>query len=297
MVAARQRVDRFARTALPVLLVGPTGAGKEVMARHLHAMSERAGRFMDVNCGALPRDMVESLLFGHRRGAFTGAIESVLGLIGCADRGTLFLDELTSLPVEGQAKLLRVLETGELTPLGSTVKTRIDFRLIAAVQEDVLARVEMREFRRDLLHRIEGVVIQLPPLRARSEDIEPLANYFAARQGCVLESSVILLLRRLDWPGNVRQLRSVIDRACILADDSRVGMGAVAEALEGGIDIRRVPEVHDRERFVEVCRSNGNDGPRVAAALGISRATLYRRLKIYGVRLGTGDSIGRLIVE
>jgi transcriptional regulator of acetoin/glycerol metabolism len=201
------------------------------------------------------------------------------------------------MPLEGQAKLLRILETGELTPLGSTAKTRVDFRLIAAVQEDVLARVEARQFRRDLLHRIEGIVIQLPPLRARLEDVEPLATYFAAEKGYALDHTAIALLRRLNWPGNVRQLRTVVERACILADGTTVGTRPLAEALEGGIDIRRVPDAADCERFMEVCRSHGNDVSRVAAALGISRATLYRRLKSYGVRLSPGSASTSLSLE
>jgi two-component system response regulator FlrC len=149
MTTAKRRLERFAGTTLPILLIGPTGTGKEVMARHVHAMSGRRGTLVDVNCGALPRDMVESLLFGHRRGAFTGAVESVTGLIACANEGTLFLDELTSLPLEGQAKLLRVLENGELKALGSTVNTSVDFRLVAAVQDDILERLESHQFRRD----------------------------------------------------------------------------------------------------------------------------------------------------
>jgi len=289
MTTAKRRLERFAGTTLPILLIGPTGTGKEVMARHVHAMSGRRGTLVDVNCGALPRDMVESLLFGHRRGAFTGAVESVTGLIACANEGTLFLDELTSLPLEGQAKLLRVLENGELKALGSTVNTSVDFRLVAAVQDDILERLESHQFRRDLFHRLEGLIIQLPPLRCRPEDIEPLAIFFAGQRGQVLHDDVIHMLRCLDWPGNVRQLRSVVERACILADEHFIGTRHLNEALDGTIGIARPAPPEERDRLIQTCNSFGNDISRIATALGISRATLYRRLKELGIRLGTRD--------
>jgi len=289
IATAKSRLERFARTELPILLMGPTGTGKEVVARHVHAMSGRRGRLVDVNCGALPRDMIESLLFGHRRGAFTGAVERSTGLIVSAHEGTLFLDELTSLPPEGQAKLLRVLETGELTVLGSTVKTAVDFRLVAAVQDDILERVENQQFRRDLFHRLEGLIIQLPPLRCRPEDVEPLARFFAGQKGYVVHHDAVHLLRCLDWPGNVRQLRSVVERACILSDEHFIGTRHVSEALEGTIGIRRLPPLAERDRLVQTCSSLGNDVSKIAAALGISRATLYRRLKDCGIRLGAGS--------
>jgi transcriptional regulator with PAS, ATPase and Fis domain len=286
IATAKSRLERFARTELPILLMGPTGTGKEVVARHIHAMSSRPGRLVDVNCGALPRDMIESLLFGHRRGAFTGAVESSIGLIVSAHGGTLFLDELTSLLPEGQAKLLRVLESGELTVLGSTVKTSVDFRLVAAVQDDILERVENHQFRRDLFHRLEGLIIQLPPLRYRPEDIEPLTSFFAGQRGYVVHHDAIHLLCCMDWPGNVRQLRSVVERACILADDHFIGARHVRDALDGTIGIKRLAPLAERDRLIQACSSFGNDTSKIAASLGISRATLYRRLKDCGLRLG-----------
>lgn len=184
ITAVRDRISRVARSNLPVLLIGPTGAGKEVVARHLHAMSNRRGRLVDVNCGALPRDMIESLLFGHRRGAFTGALETTVGYIARADGGTLFLDELASLPHEGQAKLLRVLETREVLPLGSGMAQRVDFRVVAAVQADIYTRVDSGQFRDDLFHRVAGLTLHLPGLGARPEDIEPTTRQRNVGSAC-----------------------------------------------------------------------------------------------------------------
>lgn len=285
LVAARSQLARFAGSHIPVLLVGPTGAGKDVLARHLHGMSRRRGRMIDVNCGALPRDMIESLLFGHRRGAFTGAVESSTGFIALADAGTLFLDELASLPVEGQAKLLRVLETGELTPLGSTVKKRVDFRLVSAAQDDLFARIESHQFRRDLFHRVEGVTIHLPALRERPEDIPPLATHFARVHGRSLEPEAFDVLLRQGWPGNVRQLRTVLERASLLSDGPSITAKTVCDALGVARNPSDTLRQQERERLIAICVAEGDDAARISAALGVSRATLYRRLKEHGLRL------------
>src|SRR5206468_4996239 len=160
---ARQLVARYAPTRLPILIIGPTGSGKDLVAREIHRQSLRPGKLTDVNCGALPREMAESLLFGHRRGAFTGAVEATTGYVSVADRGTLFLDELGSLPLEVQAKLLRVLETGEVHVLGSDVSRATDLRVVAAAQDTLADGMRVGRFRRDLFQRLAGVAIKLPP--------------------------------------------------------------------------------------------------------------------------------------
>jgi DNA-binding NtrC family response regulator len=276
---ARAGIERFAGSRLPVLLVGPTGTGKDLIARHLHARSRPHGQLVDVNCGALPRDMVESLLFGHRKGAFTGAVETTTGLIPRAHGGTLFLDELSSLPIEGQAKLLRVLETGEVLPLGASAKQKVDFRLVAAVHDDIIARVAQGLFRRDLFHRVAALRIELPGLATRKEDVPPLALHFARLYGRTISTSAMMVLQRRPWLGNVRELRTVIERAVLLSDHTAleadvVGDGEWEPERESGTQALR-----------NLCREHGSRAGAIAGALGISRATLFRRLRAHGISL------------
>jgi len=195
MKRARELVERFGPTTLPIMIVGATGTGKELVARHIHRVSRRHGTLVDVNCGALPQEIAESLLFGHRKGAFTGAVDTVIGHMERADRGTLFLDEVLHLTPQAQVKLLRVVETGEVQPLGSGQKRRVDFRLVSAAQDDTPGRLDHGLFRRDLFQRLAGVVIDLPLLVDRPEDILPLARHFATLQQRSLEagSETVLL--------------------------------------------------------------------------------------------------------
>jgi len=279
--------ERYARTRLAVLLVGATGTGKELFAQHIHERSGRPGLLVDVNCCALPRDMVESLLFGHRRGAFTGAIDSVVGHLERADGGTLFLDELASLALDAQGKLLRALDTGEVQPLGATAKRRVDLRVVSAVQDGLGVDIERGGFRRDLYQRVAGVVIELPPLTARPEDVVPLAEHFAALWGRRLEPGVERVLLSYAWPGNVRELRLVIERAGELVKNGTLAPSAVAEAIELGwpMQASAIQEADDRTRFVEICEAHGWHAARICAALGISRTTLHRRLQVLGLSL------------
>ncbi|MGH7701481.1 MAG: sigma 54-interacting transcriptional regulator [Gemmatimonadales bacterium] len=289
------QIQRYAQTNLPVLVVGPTGSGKELVARHLHWKSGRSGELVDVNCAALPRDMTESLLFGHRRGAFTGAVEHTDGLVAKAHRGTLFLDELGSLPVESQGKLLRVIETSEVRRVGETTKHRVDFRLISAVQEDVVECLKAGLLRSDLYHRVNGLRIALPPLRDRREDIVPLVEHFLAGQCSRLGSGAVEVLAAHDWPGNVRELRSVLERAFVLTDEGLLTAGVIAEAIDQS-DARDVVRFDLGARnvscraavdLVEACVRHGWDSRRVARSLSISRATLFRRLRVHGISLAS----------
>jgi len=282
--------ERYARTRLPVLVVGATGTGKELLAQHIHERSGRSGPLVDVNCCALPRDMVESLLFGHRRGAFTGAVDSSIGHLERSDRGTLFLDEVTSLAVEAQGKLLRTLETGEVQPLGASAKRRLDLRVVAAAQDDIGRAVTTVRFRRDLFQRLAGVVIELPPLAARLEDVLPLARHFAALQGRRLEAGVERVLLNYAWPGNVRELRLTIERAVQLADNGTLPASALAESI--GLGGTAPPEAAEtsgeRAALARLCESHEWHGGEIARALGISRTTLHRRLRELGLSLRHG---------
>ena len=288
--AAIHSVERFARTGLPILLIGATGTGKDLFTRHIHSQSARPGELVDINCGALPREMVESLLFGHRRGAFTGAVTDMAGLVSRASKGTLFLDELCSLSPEAQVKLLRVLETGQVRALGETRNLPVEFRLVAAVQEDFGARLESGAFREDLYHRIAGVIVHLPRLCDRAGDVPLLAAHFAAIHGRVLGPGSVAVLEQYSWPGNVRELRTVIDRAAHLVDGDTLDAGSLAEAVSQGAvrpmaNGARGPEADRRMTLLAACAANGWNPIRTAAALGVSRATFYRRLRHEGISL------------
>lgn len=276
-------MERFAPTNLPVFLVGATGTGKDFFARHIHERSRRVGELVDVNCGALPHEMIESLLFGHRRGAFTGAIDSVVGHVERAHQGTLFLDEVMHLSVAGQVKLLRVLESEEVQPLGESRKRRIDLRVVAAAQDDANARLSDGRFRRDLFQRLAGVVIGLPALCERPSDLMPLATYFASQQHQRLEAGANKVLREYPWPGNVRELRLTIQRAGCLVENGSLPGTALAEAIEMGAPSQPVSQ-RGRE-LLECLSANGWNVPAAAASSGIRRSTFYEQLRREGVSI------------
>jgi two-component system response regulator HydG len=298
---ARELIERYAPTSLPILLVGPTGTGKELLARHIHARSGRRGRFVGVNCGALPREMAEGLLFGYERGAFSGAVKRHRGHLECADGGTLFLDELLSLPVDGQAKLLRALDTGEIQRLGEELERYVDLRVVGAVQEDVTDEICRGTLRRDLYERLAGIVIEVPPLANRSEDVAPLARYFASERGQVLEPGTPRVLAAHSWPGNVRELRLAIDRAGNAAETGTIPAWALAEAIAMRARPYRAqedaaksaPVLHDLQRQELVATLEDTDWDTAAAArvMGVHRATVYRRMTRAGVprRGGVGS--------
>jgi len=293
MRRAVELARRFAPTNLPVLLVGETGTGKEVLAQAIHLWSGRRGELVDVDCGALPPGMVVAELFGHRRGAYTTAIDSMPGLVEQAAGGTLFLDELASLPVDGQAALLRMLETGEVRRVGDRSKLRVDLRLIAAVQE-VDAPGHRATIRRDLYHRLTGTLIYLPPLRERSEDLLPLVRHLAGTLGRTVPDSSQLLLERHSWPGNVRELRHVVARAAASSDGTPITVAALAEALDiGGSALSRAgPSVGhqgggdaDRRALIALCRRHMGRAGAIASDLGVGQSTMYRLLRRHGLRL------------
>jgi DNA-binding NtrC family response regulator len=309
---ATELVERFAPTALPILLIGATGTGKELFARHIHSASKRRGELIDVNCGALPHDIAESLLFGHRRGAFTGAVESVRGHLERADGGTLFLDEVLHLSMSAQVKLLRALETGEVQPLGAGRKQRVDFRMVSAAQEDTPERLDGGTFRHDLFQRLAGVVIDLPVLADRPEDIVPLAEHFAAARGQRLERGTTNVLESHLWPGNVRELRLAIERAGYLVENGTLPAGALCDAIALGMPggprndrrssdrrgngsdrRRRLNPRRSWDNLMERCEAADWDASRIAESYGIARSTLYEQLKDAGISLRTLRRFGK----
>ena len=291
MQKVRMLIEKVAPTNSTVLILGETGTGKELVARGLHDQSTRADNpFVAVNCGALPETLIESELFGHRKGAFTGADEHRVGLFEVAHGGTIFLDEIGELPKAMQAKLLRVLESGEIRRVGENKATNVDVRVVCATHRDLPEMVAAGEFREDLMYRINTFEIYLPPLRERIDDIPDLARYLLSRHRrggqAELALDAIEALRGHVWPGNVRELANVIEHATILCDsgpiryehlpkhfDSRQLQGA-ARQRRGVISLRDL-EMDAIHEALE--RTDGNK-PLAAEQLGISLKTLYNKL-------------------
>jgi transcriptional regulator with GAF, ATPase, and Fis domain len=292
-VEAVALADRGAASTLPVLLLGETGTGKEVLARRVHARSRRGGAFVAVNCAALPRDLAESVLFGHKKGAFTGATADAGGLFVQADRGTLFLDEVGELPADQQAKLLRVLETHELMPVGGDRPVRVDARVVAATN----AELRSGGFRSDLYARLAGVVVRLPPLRERRGDILALARHFLAETapgvGFALSAHAAEKLLLHAWPRNIRELRTVMQRLALLLPSggavSRQTLDAVLDVAEVSAAAAETRPAHgragapDRAELVARLASVGGNVNRLATHYGKDAKQIYRWLKRFGI--------------
>ncbi len=243
--------ERAAKSSIPVLIEGESGVGKELVARAIQGASDRKGKpFITVNCGALPENLVESILFGHEKGAFTGATDKHVGKFQEASGGTLFLDEVGELPLETQVKLLRALQEGEIDPVGAKRSIKVDIRLISATNQNLIEQVKRGQFREDLFYRLNVFPITIPPLRSRRDDIPDLARRFAARfaaeegkklRGLTAEATA--LLTRYDWPGNVRQLENTLFRAVVLADGDELGVAEFPQiaAHVDGFDVRVPP--------------------------------------------------------
>jgi DNA-binding NtrC family response regulator len=292
---------RVAPTSLPVMLLGETGAGKEGAAEWVHRSSGRRGRFVRVNCASLSESVIESELFGHERGAFTGAIAAHDGLFEAADGGTILLDEIGELGAKAQAKLLRVLETGEIVRVGSTEPRRVDVRVVAATHRDLQSLVRAGEFREDLYYRLSGLSLTLPPLRKRPSEIIPLAMLFlqraaqAARRPMSLSDEAEQALVRHAWPGNVRELRNVIARGAALCASGVLCVEHLAlEPIEMEATPRMagiVPEpgvknevrAFERDRILDALRRTDGNQTRAAEILGVSRRTLTNKLNAYGI--------------
>lgn len=315
MQHVRQQVLRFAGSGLPVLILGESGTGKELVARALHRHSARPGPLIAVNCGALPRELIESELFGHERGAFTGAQKRHLGCFGDAQGGTLFLDEIGELPLELQPRLLRVLENRTIRPVGATREHEVDVRIVAATHRNLEQAVHEGRFRADLYYRLCGLEIEVPPLRARSQDIPLLLRHFAKqaeRQGhpsVTLPHDIDLgLLQRDPWPGNVRELRAALLRAVHLQGPqlsaldllptsrrpTRPGGAPPAEAqpTDSPHPIAAVPFVPpaslvfadvERQALLHALSQAGGNGRVAAELLHMPKSTLYDKLRRLGI--------------
>jgi DNA-binding NtrC family response regulator len=306
-----ETANRIANTSITVLITGETGTGKEVLARFIHKASDRkASPFVAVNCSALPRDLLESTLFGHRRGAFTGASESFDGLVKGAEGGTLFLDEVGDLPLDLQPKFLRFLETGEVLPLGSNQPTRVNVRVLAATNANLADLVASNRFRADLFYRLNGIHFQLPPLRSRRAEIPALARHLLERYAeefgkgnLTLAPEAMGQLLIYDWPGNVRQLASELRRVAVLAEpDSAIQPALLSELILAGPPREAppaegeptvtIPIDQSLERALEavertmIARALDRAHGRVddaARLLGISRKGLFLKRRRYGI--------------
>ncbi|HKQ56953.1 MAG TPA: sigma-54 dependent transcriptional regulator [Candidatus Eisenbacteria bacterium] len=291
-------VRRVGPSQAKVLITGENGVGKDLVAEAIHRLSKRAGKpFVKLNCAAIPRDLVESELFGHEKGAFTGALARKEGRLERADQGTLFLDEIGDLSAESQAKLLRALETGEVDRIGATDTIRVDVRIISATNKDLEEAMETGEFRRDLFYRLNGVPIHVPPLRERRADIAPLAEHFLAlacaaeaRPAKRLAPEALALLEEYRWPGNVRELRNLMERAAILVEGAEVKgedlaswLEAAPPAAEEAPGLRGEIERRETDAIRRALEQAGWNVTQAAATLGIDRTNLHRKMRKYGI--------------
>jgi DNA-binding NtrC family response regulator len=302
MQQMRATIDKVAQSDATVLITGESGTGKELVARALHFAGRRAGGpFVPVNCGALVGTLLDSELFGHVRGAFTGADTSKRGLFVAADTGTLFLDEIGELPIELQPKLLRALQDGEVKPVGGTSSIRVDARVIAATNRTLEDQVKAGAFREDLFYRLNVITIEVPSLRNRPGDIPLLAKHFAeqaamrAERGrMTLTDAALAHLTSQQWPGNVRELENTIERAVILASGDVLDVSDVASPRQTPITSfatftgDNVPTLDELERahilkVLEICEGQKT---KAAQMLGINRTTLWKKLRQYGLDAG-----------
>ena len=285
------------------MILGENGTGKELVARAVHDLSPRSGQpFVKMNCAAVPADLVESELFGHEKGAFSGAISQRRGRFEQADGGTLFLDEIGDMPPGMQAKLLRVLQDGEITRVGGTGEIKVDVRLISATNQDIDALLREGRFRQDLYYRISTVVARVPPLRDRTPDVPALAEHFAQAASRRnhwkprgLTKEAVELLAQQPWKGNVRELRNVVERALILsgsdpldAADIRAALPAAAgdprlEAVPAEGTLRDLSESYERQVIRERLRRSGGHVTNAARSLGLERSHLYKKCKQLGI--------------
>jgi len=287
-------IERVAPTDSAVLILGESGTGKELVARALHERSPRVTRpFVPIHCGALPREVLESELFGHEKGAFTGAVAAKPGLVELADGGTLLLDEIGEMEPDSQVKLLRALETGTFFRVGGTRPRRVDVRIVAATNRDLAEAMRQGEFRQDLYYRINTIAIALPPLRDRREDIALLAKHFVESNAAYgvkqLGAAALAALEGYGWPGNVRELQHAIERAVILAKDEEIQPGDLPPEVIGGTPLpTSAPaggslEGMERQHIVSILRQVGGHRGKAAALLEIDPKTLYRKILAYRI--------------
>jgi two-component system nitrogen regulation response regulator NtrX len=299
-----QQIRSAAPTASRVLITGENGSGKEIVARTLHRLSSRAEQpFVDVNCAAIPEELIESELFGHRKGAFTGAIDDRKGKFELADGGTLFLDEIGDMSLKTQAKVLRVLQEQTFQRVGGQQTIKVDVRVIAATNKNLETEIGAGTFRSDLYYRLNVLPIEVPALRNRASDVVLLAEHFlrrfAAETGAPkkrLSSGAAAKLKAYHWPGNVRELRNVIERLAILLPGDMIAaedvqLGARAEettAIPQDLTLREARDEFEKQYILSRLREYAGNVSRTADALGVERSNLYRKLNAYGIRVERG---------
>ncbi|NBX68445.1 MAG: sigma-54-dependent Fis family transcriptional regulator [Proteobacteria bacterium] len=325
MVEVYRNVARASRCDSNVLICGESGTGKELIARAIHGHSSRKNnRFVTVNCGALTETLLESELFGHLKGSFTGAISNKKGLFEEANGGTLFLDEIGDISPGLQVKLLRVIQEGEYKPVGSVENRRTNVRVITATHRNLPLMVQEEKFREDLFYRLKVLYLQLPPLRERVEDVVPLAQYFLAKRAqadrkCVLSPEAIEKIMAYHWPGNIRELEHCIERAVVMsqsctlyADDflfsPQTSVSDCKSHKEWVPTLKQQEEPHpesplisleelEKRHIQKIVRLAHFNKTRAAQVLGIDRATLYRKAERYGINLGPNEAVNPAAVE
>ncbi len=292
MLELKSKIGRVAKASGSVLVRGESGAGKELVARAIHRSSPRKDRpMLSVNCAAIPRELMESQLFGHKKGSFTSADRDHIGWFQQADLGTLFLDEIGELTLEGQAKLLRTLEGHPFLPVGGTEEVSVDVRVICATNRDLKEFVAVKKFREDLFYRLSVYELYIPPLRDRESDVQMLIDFFLdhfriqhGKPNLTLSKEANMRLLGYQWPGNVRQLRNVVDSATVMAEGDEIqaiDLG-IRDATDGEFETLRIDH-WERKLIIDALKRTSNNVPKASELLGISRATLYRKIDDYGV--------------
>jgi DNA-binding NtrC family response regulator len=298
-------IKRAAPTNATVLITGESGVGKELVARAIHRNSLRKDEaFVQVNCAAIPEDLIESELFGHEKGSFTGATEKQIGKFELAHRGTIFLDEVGDMSLRTQAKVLRVLQEGEFERVGGQQSSRCDVRVVAATNKDLPAEVAAGRFREDLYYRLAVVPVHVPPLRERKEDVPELAEAFLAeacarngRRSMSFERGAFPALQGYEWPGNVRELKNLVERLAILCDGPGISADDVAAVLPGarrprperfreGVPLKDLVDEAERDIVLAALEQHHDNVAETARALGLERSHLYKKMRALGVRRG-----------
>ncbi len=297
MLKVLETLEKVIPTKSNILILGESGTGKGLIAELIHCSSPRRDRpFISINCSAIPEGLLESELFGYKKGAFTGAVSDKLGLIPLAHQGTLFLDEIGDMPANLQAKLLKVLETGEVYPLGDTRPKAVDVRILSATHTDLDARMKEGRFREDLFWRLNVIEIKVPPLRERMEDIEMLTRHFVQKfeeehkKGIKgIDGNALAALMEYSWPGNVRELRNVIERSVVLAEGQFITVADLPEKFRKGdfekeaSSLKAYLSNYERHLLLATYKAHNKNKEETAKALGIDLATLYRKFKKYDI--------------
>lgn len=289
-------LEKVIPTKAPILILGESGTGKGVLAEFIHSNSPRKDKpFISINCSAIPENLLESELFGYKKGAFTGAVSDKKGLLELAHKGTLFLDEIGDMPLNLQAKLLKFLESGEFIPLGDTIKKQVDVRIVAATNKNIEELIKAGLFREDLYFRLNLIEIKIPPLRERKEDIPALIYFFIdkfskeyGKEIKGITNDALLCLMNYSWPGNIRELKNIIERAIILAQGPYITLKDIPDRIRGQLKseersktLKEAVEEFEKNLLLNTLKEYSYNKERAAESLGIDLATLYRKLKKY----------------